>query len=222
MKIQFPKTYCVYDLETTGLDTDTVEIIELGLKKVVEGVVSTRSWIVKQTKPLPQFSLDSGFTEEMVKEKGWDLHEVLDEFCHEVRGLPLVGHNIIRYDNKIMRRVLLERISARAKTLTPAEGCIDDAIIHAEMVVATLDEGRVVDTAGLFKASRLPYSGDVMWNEDHKKFVTRVMELRVSGLKFNLLHTCTELGIPNTDLAAHRAEGDVEMCDRIYRKLALE
>ena len=56
-------------------------------------------------------------------------------------------------------------------------------------------------------------------DETHAQCAKRILDTPVTGLKFNLIHCCAELKIDIAGMKAHRAAGDVEMVDRIYRKM---
>lgn len=227
MKITFPSDYCVYDLETTGLDVATCRVVEIAVKRVVGTETLAQSWLVKPDSPLTEEELRvcrdvNGIDPAELEAKGVPLAEALQEFVMAACGLlPLVGHNIIRYDNRIIRRLVLKRILEIANS----DAGIDEVESHpfvmaGESVIEAMDQGRCVDTAALFKASRLPT--EPRWHESHKDFAGRVLETRVAGLKFNLVYACSELALKTDGLVAHRAGGDVEMADMLYRKLALE
>lgn len=200
MNIRYPTDYCVYDLETTGLDTATCRVVEMAVKRVVGEHSETFSWLVKPDSPLTEDELRvcrevTHIDPAMLEADGVPMEEAIRGFVQAVSGLPLVGHNILRYDNKIMSRILAGERSY---------------VIGAQ---------KFVDTAALFKAQCMQESP--LWHESHDQFAMRILETRTPGLKFNLGLACAELGIDVTGIVAHRASGDVEMVDRIYRKMAL-
>lgn len=204
MKISFPKSYVAFDTETTGLDTATADIVEIGAKRVIrdlEGNVTeeeTRSWLLDLGIELPEITTEiTGITTAEMKEKGMDPREGLLEFLEFSRGLPWIGHNLFKFDIP-----LIINFGARHS-------------IHEVAFKGGI--GRAVDTAGLYKGRAL--GEDHRHHETHEDYVRRVLETRVRGLKFNLAHCCEELKIDASAFKAHRAEGDVEMVDAIYRKM---
>lgn len=200
MSVIFPAQYAVFDTETTGLDVNTARIVELAVKVVkfdAGGVKreTAKSWLVFQDAPLPEVITElTGITNEMVSQHGVPLAKALSEFQEMVGRLPLVGHNVTRYDCPLM---LLE--TQRAFGSAPASF------------------GPVIDTAALFKARMMGTSQ--LWNESHCDMAGRVLSFRVYGLKYNLTFACDKMGISRNDLEAHRASGDVEMADRLFRAL---
>lgn len=224
MNVLYPTDYCVYDTETTGLDPETCRVVEIAVKRRVGFDTISQSWLVKPDSPLTEEELRvcrdvNGIDPAELEAKGVPLEQALQEFVTCVKGLPLVGHNILRYDNRIMRRLILKRIQDIANSSTIVETERHEFVLPAEGVVKAMDDGRCVDTAGLFKADRL--GAEQQWHESHKDFANRVLETRVAGLKFNLVHACATLSLKTEGLVAHRAGGDVEMADMLYRKLAL-
>ena len=194
MNIKYPSDYCVYDTETTGLDTATCRVVELAVKRVVGGHSEIFSWLIKPDTPLTEAELKvcrdiTGIDPLQLEAEGIPMLDAVEKFKQVTDGLPLVGHNILRYDNNIMKRF----------TLLSNENCVDTAAIYKN------------DKLGLAR----------IWNEGHVEHALRVLETRMPGLKFNLAHACASLAIDVTGIVAHRAAGDVEMTDRLYRKMAL-
>ena len=99
------KTIVVFDIETTGLDPATDQIIELGAVKIVDGnIVEKFSTFVKPTKKIPYEVEDlTGISNEMV-ENAPPIEYVIKEFYDFTRGCTLSGHNIIGFDIKFVRR----------------------------------------------------------------------------------------------------------------------
>jgi DNA polymerase III epsilon subunit family exonuclease len=88
------RDFVAFDLETTGLERETDEIIEIGAVKVSGGAVTERmSRLVKAGKPLPALvEALTGITAAMLAEAG-DLRDALEEFRRFAGDLPLVAHN---------------------------------------------------------------------------------------------------------------------------------
>lgn len=212
--MKFPEAYVVYDTETTGLDTNTCEVIELAAKKIVPGSSpEIRSWLMKASRPPEEIQIQSklglstiakltGITTELLEREGVDPAAAWNEFADFVGNLPLVGHNILRYDNPIMLRHWRKFCMA-----VPGEDAPGYVLP---------DVGRCVDTAALYKALAVPM--EQLWHEDHYDFAERVLDYR-APVKFNLAHACSRMGVEVGDLQAHRAGGDVEMTHRLFLKL---
>lgn len=86
--------YIAYDLETTGLNAETCEIIEIAAVKVeYHQVVDTFQELVKPKKKIPQRITDiTGITNEMV-ENCRSIEEVLPDFIKFIEKYPMVAHN---------------------------------------------------------------------------------------------------------------------------------
>lgn len=99
------KTIVVFDIETTGLDSETDQIIELGAVKVEDGnIIEKFSTFVKPTKQIPYEVVDlTGITPEMV-ENAPPIELVIKEFYEFAKGCTLCGHNLIGFDIKFIRR----------------------------------------------------------------------------------------------------------------------
>lgn len=191
----YPKTYAIYDFETSGLDTLRDCPTEIGIKLVIDGVAQpAESWLVKCPVPInPEAARITGITPELLASEGMDFEEGIKKLATMIEGFPLIGHNIGRYDNVILNRLLMKM------NLTIPVGLYE-----------------YVDTAALYKAHKLGIGQ--RWCESHIDFVKRIMETR-SYQKFNLAFACADLGIDLSDIPQHRAAGDVEATYRLFNKL---
>ena len=88
--------YVVIDVETTGLDSDMSEILELGAIRVIEHeIADTFSALVRPEGPIPaEITSLTGITKEMVSEQGSALQPLLEQFWAFVGQSPVVGHNL--------------------------------------------------------------------------------------------------------------------------------
>jgi DNA polymerase-3 subunit alpha (Gram-positive type) len=98
------KTYIAFDLETTGLDVETEEIIEIGAVKVKDGKVVDRFMeFMKPEKPITATITNiTGITNEMV-EHARCAEAVMKDFVDFCEDYILVGHNI-QFDYKFSMR----------------------------------------------------------------------------------------------------------------------
>lgn len=194
--MQFPRTFVIYDFETTGFDLPEkpCDVIEIGARRVIDGVVETeRTWLIKAKEPLAEKITElTGITNELLEKDGVDELQAFKEFREFMADHPLVGHNIIRFDNPILARKIKTLLE---EDWTPS-GCYD--------------------TAGLFKAWYMDLKPSE--TEPVHDFCLRVMNMR-SPVKFNLGHAHKVLGFDEAGIIAHRAAGDVEMVHRIYQDL---
>ncbi len=95
----------VFDIETTGLDPESDQIIELGAVKIENGnIVEKFSTFVKPTRAIPrEVSRLTGITNEMVKDAP-PIEFVIRDFYDFTRGCVLSGHNLIGFDIKFIKR----------------------------------------------------------------------------------------------------------------------
>ena len=98
------KSYVAFDLETTGLDAETEEIIEIGALKVIDGKISDRFMeFVKPEKSISEkITQITGITNEMV-EHARNIEEVIRDFHSFCADHILIGHNIM-CDYKFCKR----------------------------------------------------------------------------------------------------------------------
>ena len=92
----FDGTYVVFDTETTGLEANKDEIIEIGACKIVNGRIDeTFSTFVKPSKRVPNEITElTGITNDMVADAP-TINYVLPDFYKFCHGATLVGHNIM-------------------------------------------------------------------------------------------------------------------------------
>ena len=89
-------SYVAVDLETTGIGTKREKITEIGMVKVVDGVVTdTYHTLVNPYREIPERVVElTGITDEMVKDAP-GIEAVLPEVLAFCEGFPLLGHQII-------------------------------------------------------------------------------------------------------------------------------
>jgi DNA polymerase III epsilon subunit family exonuclease len=91
-----PDQFIVFDLERTGLNAGTHEIIEIGAIKVNKNSNHHDSfqYLIKPKKKIPKRATEiNGITQEMVDRDGRDSGEVIKEFIEFVGELRLVAFN---------------------------------------------------------------------------------------------------------------------------------
>ena len=117
--IEFLDDYCIVDVETTGLDYDFCQIIEISSLKVRNGqVVDSFSMLVNPGKCqvydfqknefvltpnyIPSFVQEmTGITDEMVENEP-AIDSVIKNFYNFVGNDVLVGHNIVSFDSNFL------------------------------------------------------------------------------------------------------------------------
>lgn len=95
----------VYDLETTGLDPETCEIIEIGAIKIEKGKITKKfSTFVKPITPIPESATKiNHITNEMV-ENAPKIEDVIIDFYKFTKGCVISGYNNTDFDNKFLRK----------------------------------------------------------------------------------------------------------------------
>ena len=91
-----PEQFVVLDLETTGLDPDIHEIIEIGAIRVNRDSINHDGFqlLVKPKEKIPKSITEmTGITQGMVEREGADLETALRDFIEFVGELPLVTFN---------------------------------------------------------------------------------------------------------------------------------
>ena len=87
-------TYCVLDLETTGLSAKTEKITEIGIMKVKDGkVIEEFAEFVNPEKPIPMRVQEiTNITDDMVKDAP-KIEEIFPKVLEFIKGTVLVAHN---------------------------------------------------------------------------------------------------------------------------------
>jgi CRISPR-associated protein Cas2 len=96
MRMRCPDNYVILDLETTGLDAETDEIIEIGaIKMTGHERTDTFNMIVRTEKSISSSVTDlTGITEQMIMDLGFTLSEAVAKLSLFIGDLPIIGHNI--------------------------------------------------------------------------------------------------------------------------------
>lgn len=98
-----------FDLETTGLDVETVRIVTACTARIEGGRADACGWLVNPGVPIPAGATAvNGITDATVRENGRPPVEAVDEIAHAVAkalsdGTPVVGMNLA-YDFTILDR----------------------------------------------------------------------------------------------------------------------
>lgn len=106
-EIQNMEDTVVYDLETTGVDPKTANIVQIAACRLDESgnkINELGSLVKPMDGHIPEESTKiHGISEEDVQGEE-SIKKVLPKFCDFIRNSILVGHNIARYDNRILKR----------------------------------------------------------------------------------------------------------------------
>lgn len=147
--------YVVVDIETTGLKSETDEIIELAAVRVVEHKIAAEfSALIKPECALPKVISDlTGITQEMLDEDGRALPEAMNEFLDFIGTSPMVGHNIA-FDRAFLNAACEKLEKGRVKnvgkdTLQLARRRVDDI---SDYKLKTLANYFKIETDGMHRA----------------------------------------------------------------------
>lgn len=195
--------YIVWDLETTGLQKETSEIIEIGLIHVKDNeVVKEQSWLINHDIPISSKTTEiTGITQEMIDTQGIEPQQAITEF---IDILMSEEHNITHNGMKFDIPWLLYHLQ---KHLYYNHDQIAEVNVH-------LQKG-MIDTAVMVKGKKLNKKQRA--GEEFRHYAYRVMEQRAKGIRYNLGLCCREMGIDIKD--QHRALADVKMTHEVYKKL---
>lgn len=100
------KSIVVFDLETTDLNTEIAEVIEIAALKMVDGVeTETFQTLIKPTGAISEVITNlTSISNNMVLDAP-SIEQVMPDFYKFTRDCTLVGHNIAGYDFPIVNRI---------------------------------------------------------------------------------------------------------------------
>ncbi|HIE24776.1 MAG TPA: DNA polymerase III subunit epsilon [Anaerolineales bacterium] len=165
-------TLVAFDLETTGLSSETDSIIEIGAVRFNETRVEDEfSMLINPGKRIPKFITDlTGISNEMVRGAP-NIHDVLGEFEAFVGDAPVIGHNI-RFDLSFVQPYNLLRFNTvidtyeLAAVLLPSAGRYKLGALSNFLGIPLANAHRALDdakaTMGIFSqlygmAENLPF-----------------------------------------------------------------
>ena len=95
-RLDLPKSYIVLDIETTGLNADIDEIIEIGAIKVIdENIFDSFQALIRIDNEIPLHIQElTGITNELLLKEGLVLHKVINNFMAYILDLTIVSHNV--------------------------------------------------------------------------------------------------------------------------------
>ncbi len=104
-RIEFPEDYCVVDIETTGLDPETCEIIEIAAVRYRNGIKeAVFSTFVKPERHIPEFITGMTGIDDTMVENAPDIKTAILDFYNFAGNDMLMGYNVnfdinFLYDN---------------------------------------------------------------------------------------------------------------------------
>ncbi|MBO4412843.1 MAG: 3'-5' exoribonuclease [Clostridia bacterium] len=98
--------YVVFDTETTGLDPESCEIIEIGAVKIKNGIICEQfQTLINPKRPIPADATEiNNITNEMVKDAP-KIDVAIRDFYRWTRGATLVGYNL-PFDLKFIQNAI--------------------------------------------------------------------------------------------------------------------
>lgn len=89
-------TFVILDLETTGLDKEKDDIIEIGMLKISDFmIIDQYQKIISISQKIPNNIVQlTGITDEIIEKEGVEETVVLDEIEEFIGDLPVVGYNV--------------------------------------------------------------------------------------------------------------------------------
>lgn len=139
--------YVVLDIETTGTHPLRSDIIEIGAVYVDNHKVKKtfNELICPDEEITPYITSITGITNEMVKDKR-KIDQVLPEFIEFCEDVPLVGHNIILFDYRMLK--------AKAQRLQLTfERVVLDTLVISRKMLDTLPSRRLGDLCTYYNIS---------------------------------------------------------------------
>lgn len=103
--------YIIFDLETSGLNSKSAEIIEISAIKICgDSVTEEFNTLVRPIHPIdPASSKVNGITDSMVQDAP-DICSALSSFLSFIGTYPLSGYNVSSFDLPILRRVFKDSL----------------------------------------------------------------------------------------------------------------
>ena len=206
-KVEYPKSYIVWDLETSGLKFDEDKILEIGMYRVEDGeTVEEKRWVLNNRIDIPEFITNiNGMTTEIAEKEGVEPSVAFKEFLTYLRcSKANLTHNGIGFDIPFLVEQAAQVLEFTGERKEKFRAFLEDT---------------AVDTAVIFKA-RI-HEMERKWNESFIQFGQRVMSRIIRG-KFNLGVCCDELGIDRSTTVQHRALGDVYLTNEVFKELLVK
>ena len=198
----FPDSYVIADIETSGLNPSSDNILEIAIANVTDRrIKSIESFIINPHYPRDDYSVPpiitelTGIDSDMVR-NGVSPETALSRYAVIASNSSVYFHNGIRFD--------IPFITAEASRHS------------APLPVNTT----YLDSAALFKAYRLDRIDEITYYPDFESFAAEILNTRVRGLKYNLAHCCECLSIDIANhIPLHRAESDVKATHAVIEEL---
>lgn len=149
--ISFPDIYTVIDIETTGLDSEYCEIIEMSALRYSKGtLVGSFSTLVKPEEPIDEFITDlTGITNDMVSDAPC-IKSAINSFLNFIGDDILVGYNV-NFDINFLYDVLLEQCD------TYLSNSFVDVMRLSKKLLPDLKNHKLVTVASYYKINNISH-----------------------------------------------------------------
>lgn len=98
-------TFVVYDLETTGINPDTNDIIDIGAFKIVNGkIVEKFATFINPMREIPEEASKINHITNSMVENSPTIEQVLPDFYNFCYGSIIVGYNNIGFDDLFIKK----------------------------------------------------------------------------------------------------------------------
>lgn len=209
-ELEYPNSYVVWDLETTGLDPATGHILEIAALVVKNGQVVEEYQTLLAHENLqvdPQAQAVHGISAEQCMTHGVPAVQALEKLADLIKDAPAnITHNGFKFDAPFFLHELV-----RYGLVEPPDTARQSYLIEHLLMK------NHIDTAMLYKAREIGARRG--WNENFYDFAQRVADVRAYGVRFNVGACCDALGISREGVQQHRAMADVLLTNEIYKKL---
>lgn len=188
--------YIILDTETTGVDPETADLLEIAAIKVTRtSEVQFQRYVAFDGQIPADVERLTGITPQHLKAHGTGLKSALSQFLEFAGDLPWVGHNLISYDHP-----LLSRLIAEEGLQLPRVKLYDTLhLTHAAMWDDPPPSFRLDHLADAFLGGRPKHAHSAIVDVDTTRKLIRFCEERLNALppdELNLLRvTVPELEI---------------------------
>lgn len=136
--------YVVIDVETTGLDPESSELLEIGAVRIIDHDISEKfSAMIRTKQPIPkEITALTGITQQM-SEEGSECAEALVAFWNFLGSSAVIGHNL-SFD-----LAFLKKASAEAGIPAGRNSCIDTLSL-ARRKIRDISDYRLETLAAFF------------------------------------------------------------------------
>ncbi len=163
----------VFDVESTGLNTEADEIIEIAAVRIDEDGMDEFHAYIQNTIPVGASQAVHGYTDEFLKGAGHPAEKVLNDFLGFAKGCMLCGHNVA-YDISILKSEL-----ARLNIDYPLSDAYFDTMDGAKRILPDADNYKLGTLCAHFGIEETPthHAMDDVWA------TLELLEICIEGLE---------------------------------------